>query len=115
MFALFIVLNKVDYLDEILAKFVSLGVGGATILDSQGMAGAIVDANNRVPILGMLKGIVDDSMLHSKTIFTLLENEQLVEKVAEAIQAIFGEEFQSGTGIMFSVPLGKIYRFQGTH
>lgn len=37
MYALFIVLNRTDYLEDILAGFVEAGVGGATILDSQGM------------------------------------------------------------------------------
>ena len=36
MYALFIVLNEVDYLDTILDKFMEVGVKGATILDSQG-------------------------------------------------------------------------------
>jgi len=40
------VLNEVDYLDDILAKFVDVGVSGATILHSQGMASAIVNSEN---------------------------------------------------------------------
>ena len=31
------VLNREEYLDEILSGFVELGIGGATIIDSMGM------------------------------------------------------------------------------
>lgn len=47
MFALFLVLNDTDYLDEILARFVDVGVQGATIVDSQGMASALVSSRGR--------------------------------------------------------------------
>lgn len=43
MYALFIVLNAIDYLEEILSGFVEVGVSGATILDSQGMGSTIVN------------------------------------------------------------------------
>ena len=44
---LFIVLNEVDYLNDILEGFVNIGVSGATILDSQGMASLIVSSSNQ--------------------------------------------------------------------
>lgn len=34
MYALFVVLNKTDYLEDILSAFYDLGVAGATIIDS---------------------------------------------------------------------------------
>lgn len=42
MNVLFIVLNDLAYLDEILEEFVSLKVRGATIIESEGMAAAIL-------------------------------------------------------------------------
>ena len=42
MNVLFIVLNDLAYLDEILEEFVALKVRGATIIDSEGMAAAIL-------------------------------------------------------------------------
>ena len=42
MEALFIVLNDLSYLEAILQRFVELRVRGATIIDSMGMARAIM-------------------------------------------------------------------------
>lgn len=112
MHALFIVLNQVDYLDEILVNFVEAGVGGATILDSQGMAGAIVGNKKAAPFLGILKNILDDCKPYNKTIFTVLESEELLEKIVALIRNILGEDAKQGAGFMFSIPLGKVYKFE---
>lgn len=110
MYALFIVLNETDYLDEILAKFVDVGVRGATILDSQGMASAIVHGQNRsIPLFGSLKTFLDGARPYNKTIFTVLENEALVEKTVAAVQDVMRDLPPTGAGFMFSVPIGKTY------
>lgn len=109
MQALFVVLNKVDYLDEILANFVGAGVTGATILDSQGMAGAMVDADAPVPVFGFLKTFMNDSKPYSKTIFTVLEDQEMVEKVVSVIKKTLGDDAKNGSGFMFSVPLSGVY------
>ena len=43
MYVLIVVLNAIDYLEDILSGFLDQGISGATILDSQGMGRAIVD------------------------------------------------------------------------
>ena len=109
MHALFIVLNKTKYLDEVLAKFVEIGVKGATILDSQGMAGAMADADVQVPNFGFLHSFMDNAKPYSKTIFTVLKNEEMVEKTVTAVKEVLGEKARKGSGFMFSVPIGKMY------
>ncbi len=47
MNALFIVLNEIEYLDDILDGFVDIGVKGATILDSQGGMGSAITNSGR--------------------------------------------------------------------
>lgn len=55
---LFIVLNELDYLDDILAGFVDIGLSGATVLDSQGMANIIVKSSKEHSFLyGHLKNL----------------------------------------------------------
>lgn len=110
MYALFIVLNQVNELDEILARFVKIGVKGATVLDSQGMGGALVHGGNRdVPFFGSLRTLMDSARPYNKTIFTVLENEELVEKTVAAVQETLEDLSPIGLGFMFSVPIGKVY------
>lgn len=111
MYALFIVLNETDYLDDILARFVDVGVRGATILDSQGMASALASGDEKdVPFFGSFKLLFDSARPYNKTIFTVLESEDLVERAVDAVQDILGEFDRPGVGFMFSVPIGKVYQ-----
>lgn len=109
MHALFIVLNQVDCLDDILSKFLEIGVTGATILDSMGMGSAIVHNNDNFPIFGSLKAFLDNSRPYNKTIFTLIEDEDLMEEAILAAQNIMGDISKPGVGLIFTVPVGKVY------
>lgn len=110
MHVLFIILNETDYLDEILSKFIEVGVKGATILDSQGMGSAIVNSEVRdVPLFGFLKSILEDANPYNKTIFTVIDNEVLLKKTVRVIQELMANETKTGAGFMFTVPIGQIY------
>jgi len=110
MYALFLVLNETDYLDEILARFVDVGVQGATILDSQGMASALASSRGRdFPLFGSLKTLMEGARPYNKTIFTVVDSEQLVERVVEAVKDVLGDVDHPSVGFMFSVPIGKVY------
>ncbi|MDI9485274.1 P-II family nitrogen regulator [Candidatus Darwinibacter acetoxidans] len=110
MYALFIVLNDVNQLDEILERFVKVGVKGATVLDSQGMGGAMVHGAGRsLPLFGSLRSLMDSARPYNKTIFSVLESEEMVEKAVGAVQDVFDDRPAEGLGFMFSVPIGKTY------
>lgn len=111
MYVLFIVLNQTNYLDEILTKFVDIGVSGATILDSQGMASAIVNSNNPgIPIFDIFRNVLDDSRPYNKTIFTVLESKELVDKVVMTVEDIIENEECYNAGFMFTIPIGEAYK-----
>jgi nitrogen regulatory protein PII len=110
MFALFIVLNDTDYLDEVLSRFVSIGVGGATIIDSQGMARAIVHNNfESIPLFGSLKSMLTDSHPYSKTIFTVLSSQELVDKTVAEVQHTLSDIKRKDIGFMFTIPVAQIF------
>lgn len=110
MKALFIILNKTEYLDDILAKFVEFNVKGATIIDSQGMASAIVHGDHRdIPLFGSLRKLISDVHPYSKTIFTVLSND-IVDRVVAAVKEILQEEKRPGVAFMFTVPVDNVYQ-----
>ncbi len=110
MFALFIVLNDQDYLDEVLHRFMQNGVSGATILDSQGMAHAIVHGNyESIPLFGSLKSLLTDTHPYSKTIFSVIPNQAIVDSVVLSIQELFSDVKRKDLGFIFSVPVANVY------
>lgn len=106
---LFLVLNEVEYLDDILDVFVDVGVKGATILDSQGMGSALANGGKDVPFFGSLRNLIDDARPYNKTIFTVIEDDELLEDAVKAVKDILGDMKKPGVGLMFTLPVGKIY------
>jgi len=44
--------------------------------------------------------------------YKVLKNEELVERVVDAVQEVLNGDAKATTGFMFSVPVGKLYTFQ---
>lgn len=108
MKAIFIVLNKQEYLDSILQTFVENNVKGATIIDSQGMGSAIVSGEySNISLFGSLRNLLKDNQPYSKTIFTVVKDE-LVEDLIGEIREIFPEK-KPGIGFIFTMPVDNIY------
>lgn len=106
MKALFLVLNKTEKLNDILEKFMEVGVRGATILDSQGMGSALIQGE--IPLFGgVLRSVMDNNRPYNKTIFTLVDDEDLKAAKA-AVKDVLGDMDQPGVGMMFSVDVGDV-------
>lgn len=107
---LFIVLNKSEYLDDILDAFVEIGVRGATILDSQGMGSALADnSKGGEPFFGVLRNLLDNSRPYNKTIFTVIKDDEILEKAVKAVKKIVVDIYEPGVGMMFTLPVGNVY------
>lgn len=102
----FLVLNKVECLEELLLQLAEAGVRGGTIIDSTGMARVLGDAED-FNILGSLRQLLDPSREESKTLFFVLREEQ-VRIVRNIIDEVIGGLDQPDTGIMFGMPLSFV-------
>lgn len=106
MKALFLVLNKTEKLNDILEKFMEVGVTGATILDSQGMGSALIEG--KIPLFGgVLRSVMDNNRPYNKTIFTLVKDEKLME-IKDAVRSVLGDMNKPGVGLMFSVDVDNV-------
>ena len=102
------VLNKVEYLDELLEAFAAEKIGGATIFHSLGMAHELYHAGHEEDsFLGSLRAFLDPDREESRTIFTVVEDDQ-VEKTVGVIESIVGDLSRPDTGIVFTLPVDFI-------
>ncbi len=108
---LVLILNKVETLEPLLARFTDLQINGATILNSTGMARALSDYMDD-SFLGSLRAILDPDRDENKTILTVLRDEQ-VPSAVEAIEDVVGDLSQPDTGIIFTVPVDFIKGIHG--
>lgn len=107
---LFIVLNDLSYLDTILEKFLELEVRGGTIIDSQGMAAAIMQNEGLNSLLsGPFARSLQNDQKSSKTIFTVINEEEKAKRVISEIQNIVSNSNKQVIGFMFTMPVSGIY------
>jgi len=105
MFALFIVLNEPEYLPQVLYKIKQLDIRGATVIDSMGASAISKDVYN-IPLIGGLMKSMDGDIHYNKTIFSVIEREEQVQKVMRNIEKILGGDMKRpNKGIMFVVPV----------
>lgn len=110
MEVLFIVLNDLAYLEPILARFVELKVRGATIVDSMGMARAIMNQEGmNFYSSGPFNRSLDQDQKSSKTIFTVIPDGQDPKLVVEEVKKIVSTSKREVIGFMFTVPVSGIY------
>ena len=104
---LVLVLNKVEVLEELMTQMASGGISGATILNSTGMATTLLNSEEDVPLFGILRKMLNPDRVESKTIFTVLKDEQL-ETAKEIINHVTGGLSNPNTGIMFTLPINSV-------
>ena len=99
----FLVLNKVECLEQIMERMMAEGLSGATVLESTGMMKVLADEDYDQPIFGSLRRILNPERKGSKTLFIVLRDEQL-PLVRGIVDEVTGGLDKPDTGIAFSVP-----------
>ncbi|KAB3530069.1 hypothetical protein [Alkaliphilus serpentinus] len=102
---LVIVLNKTEYLTDILDGFVEVGIKGATVIDSAGMGHLIAD---HVPFFAKFADIEATEKNHSKTIFTVVNCCDERDNAIEIIEKTVGDINEPDTVFLFSLPVNIV-------
>ncbi len=100
---IFVVLNKIECLDELLVRLKKAGVSGGTIFDSTGMVKSL-ESTDESYLLGSLRLFLDASRPDSKTIFFIVQDEQ-VDLIRHTVDEVLGGIDNHDTGIMFGLPV----------
>ena len=103
-----LVLNKVECLEPILEEMLKSGFSGGTILDSTGMLHVLDgDDNVDLPMYGLLRHFHSPERAKSKTLFTVIHEEQRAA-LLKIINRLTGGLDKPDTGIVFTLPVGYV-------
>ncbi len=102
---LFLVIKRIELVDEIMKSLANAGIRGGTAIDSVGMAKSISNMDN-LPMINVLREILngEDTSQKGKTIFVAVKDEQ-VEDAKNAIKSVTGDLSQPNAGVLFGVPI----------
>jgi nitrogen regulatory protein PII len=104
---LVLVLNKVEKLENLLKDFVHIGIKGATVIDSTGMARVLHDDLDSIPIFGSIKMLINENYPYNKTVFVVLKDEQ-IKPTIESIKKTVGDLSKPNVGILFTLPVNYV-------
>jgi hypothetical protein len=100
-----LVLNKTERLEDLLAEFMRMGISGATVLSSTGMARVLMGhSEDDLPLIGSLKTVLYPDRAKNNTIFVALRDDQL-DCAVSAVERVVGDINQKDTGVIFTVPI----------
>ena len=99
------VLNREELLEEVLEAFIEAAVPGATVLDSEGLGRLLTF---EVPLFADFKDFMKSNKPYNKTIFSVLDQDEKLEKLEGLLDMICGGLSNPGTGILFTVPVDYV-------
>lgn len=111
MFMILFVLHDPEKLDEVLTAWEDVGVGGVTIFPSTGLRRHKTKSALRddLPLIPSMDDIVEHMLNLSRTLLTLVKDQQMVEAILTATQSVVGDLDLPNTGIMTVLPVSQVY------
>ena len=103
-----LILNDVDLLHEVLRAWEDVGVRGVTVLRSTGL-GRIGDGLYRddAPLFPSLRELLEQDEMHHFTLMSVVDS-NLVDAIIVATEQITGALTQPNTGMLFTLPVGRV-------
>ena len=102
---LVLILNKEEYLDEILEAFMEIGITGATVIDSMGMGRVLA---YEIPIFAGLRRMIHGSKAYNMTVFAVVRDEAKLHKAISTVEEICGDLSLPGKGLLFIIDLDRV-------
>ena len=108
MYAVMLVLDDPERLDEVLDSWEKVGVRGATIIDSTGWQRRRIQRGLLGARFNFAALEASGRMEHHNTLFVIVRNKTMVLKTIKATEDIVGDLDGPNTGIIASWPLDTV-------
>jgi hypothetical protein len=104
-YVLVFVLDNVDDSSRVLSAWDAAGAPGITILDSLGVGRVRSALRDDIPLLPSLDDLFQRDELRHRTLFTVVDDEAILERLIEATKKIVGDFDQPHSGFLFVLPV----------
>ena len=114
MYLIILFLYNPDLLEELLKEWGEIGVNGATVQFRTGMERILQKQGIRedIPLIPSLDDFYEAPETVSRTIFAVIKEEAMIDKILAATQRIIGDLNTTETGVLLALPVFKAYGFE---
>lgn len=111
MYMVLFVLHDPNRLPEILESWEKAGVYGITILPSTGLKRLQAHdvLRDDIPLIPSLEDLLQQEERLNRTLFTIVKDDEMVDKVVDATQSVTGDLNLPNTGILTVIPVARAY------
>ena len=105
------VLHDAGLLSDVLSAWKESGVQGITILPSTGLR-RLEESNalrDDIPLIPSLEDLLGDEETLNRTLFSIVENDEMVDRVVKATEAVVGDLDKPNTGILCVFPISRVF------
>jgi hypothetical protein len=110
-----LVLDNLEQCSSVLDAWEEAGAGGVTILESTGLQRVRGELRDDLPLIPSLRDLLGSREMHHRTLFAVVPDEETVERMAAATEAVVGELSRPHTGLFFAVPVSKVLGMDKEH
>lgn len=105
-YLIILVVNNIEYVPDVLERWENLGVKGITIFESTGH-GKLKRAGllDNLPLLVSMESLEELQEIHHRTLFSVVDSEEMVDKMIAAAQEVIGNIEEEHTGFLFVLPV----------
>ena len=109
-----LVLDKIERVPDVLQAWETTGVGGITILESTGLGRARRSGiRDDLPLMPTLIDFLRGKEERHRTLFTVVEGEQWVDRLIEKTESIIGDMEEANNGVLFVLPVARVVGLYG--
>ena len=109
-FVLFVV-HDTSRCDDLLSGWEEVGVKGITILASTGLGRTRqkIGLRDDFPMFPSISDISEYTETLSRTFFTVVEGDEMVDKIHAKTEEVVGNLDQPDTGVLIVMPVARVY------
>jgi nitrogen regulatory protein P-II 1 len=111
MYMILFVLHDPNLLRDVLEAWEKAGVSGITVLLSTGLRRLQTRDVLRedIPLIPSIEDLLQQEERLNRTLFTVVKDDVMVDKIIEATQSIVGDLNLPHTGILTVIPVERVY------
>ena len=105
------VIDELAKCPSILESWENAGAAGITILESTGLGRIRQGEHLRddLPLIPSLRNLMQTREEHHRTMFTIVNDEAMIDLIFEATEKVLGDLNQPNKGILFAVPVARAF------
>ena len=114
IYMVLLIIDDLNICPAVLDAWDAAKVPGITILESTGMGKIREDGiRDDMPMMPSLSDIFRSRERRHRTIFSVVEGEEMVDRLIEITEEILGDLDRPNNGVLFVLPVSRVVGFHG--